>query len=87
MGEVGFRRTGHGRHTAILQDFSPSGCRIESADRLAADDRVWIALPHLEPIIGDVLWTDQWIAGVRFGRALHPAVFDMVLSRLEPAAG
>jgi hypothetical protein len=38
---------------------------------------------QLEPLSARVCWTRDSQAGLQFARALHPAVFDMLLTRLS----
>ena len=48
----------------------------------APGDPVIARLPQLEPLGSRVCWTEGGIAGVQFLRTIHPAVFDMLLTRL-----
>lgn len=84
-GRVGFRRSREARYEVALHDLSQAGCRIESAERLVRDDRIWIALPGLEPLLARVGWGSEWTAGAAFERVMHPAVFDHVTKTLRAA--
>ena len=40
--------------------------------------RIWISLPGLESIAGQVRWVEDWTVGVKFDHPLYPSVFDLV---------
>ena len=37
----------------------------------------------IEALDSKVMWVDDFIAGVKFNHPVHPAVFDLLLSRLS----
>lgn len=83
--DILFRRSGDARYAVDLVDLSPDGCRIDLPEVLTIGERVWIALPGLEPIQAEVRWVKEWTAGIQFLRPLYPAVFDHIRSRIPPA--
>jgi hypothetical protein len=66
-----------------ILDLSVHGFRIDSHLDLAVGMDVWLRLPGLEPSHARVAWTEGYVAGCKFERALHPAVLDMILSRMK----
>jgi hypothetical protein len=40
-------------------------------------------LDGLEALDAEVCWVDGHVAGLRFERTIHPAVFDLLLQRLR----
>jgi hypothetical protein len=46
-------------------------------------DPVIARMPQLEPLGSRVSWAEGKVAGVQFLKTMHPAVFDMLLSRLS----
>ena len=83
--DIDFRRTGENRWRVNILDFSPQGCRVELPVRVNLKDTIWISLPGLEALQGQICWVKDWVAGVEFNRPLHPAVFDMVQDRMRRA--
>lgn len=66
---------------AEVIDLSEHGLRLQSPDRLAVGETVWVTLPGLEPRRAVVMWSDGFIAGCSFPEPLHPAVFDAIVER------
>lgn len=66
---------------AEVIDLSEHGLRLQSSDRLAVGETVWVTLPGLEPRRAVVMWSDGFIAGCSFPEPLHPAVFDAIVER------
>jgi PilZ domain len=80
--EMSLRRRGSVAFQVPLADVSVAGCRVELIEFVATGDHVIARLPGLEPFGATVAWADERSAGLRFDRPLHPAVFDLLLSRL-----
>ena len=87
-GEVVIRRLGGFNFQVALHDLSAGGCRVEMIEAAEPGDPVIARLPQLEPLGSTVCWAEGTTVGIGFSNAIHPAVFDMVVSRLadEPAA-
>lgn len=83
--DIEFRRSGEHRWRVNILDFSPEGCRVDLPIKVLAEDTVWISLPGIETIQGNVCWVREWEAGIEFSSPLHPAVFDMVRERMSKA--
>lgn len=80
--QVAMRRLGKGSHRVRVYDISPSGCRVEFIDKPQLDENVVIRFDGLEGMHSEVCWTSPNCAGLRFERAIHPAVFDLLVDRL-----
>ena len=81
--DIEFRRTGEHRWRVDILDISPEGCRIDLPERVIPEEVIWIALPGIESLQARVCWVRDWVAGVEFVRPLHPAVFEMIASRMR----
>ena len=84
--EVLVRRIGAFNFSVPLSDISIGGCRVEMLEPTEPGDALVARLPQLQPLGSCVRWSEGTTAGVEFLTTLHPAVFDMLLTRLEPAA-
>lgn len=86
-GLVGLRRSGRQNYETRLSDLSPKGLRIEFLERPRKGEQVWVKLPGLDSLEAQVRWVEGQHSGIEFVRPVHPAVFDLLLARLELAAG
>jgi len=59
------------------------GCRLEFIERPGLHERVWIKFDGLTSVEGLVCWNENFIAGIEFVRAIHPAVFESLMPRLR----
>jgi hypothetical protein len=76
------RRLGKLNYKVRVYDLSPSGCRVELVDKPRLDEKVMIKFEGLEAMHCEVCWVRGNFAGLNFERAMHPAVFDLLLDRL-----
>jgi len=81
--EVRMRRLGHNNYSVRIFDMSPTGCRVEVVERPKAGEHVTIKFEGIEALIAEVCWVEEFIVGLKFERPLHPAVFDLLLARLQ----
>lgn len=81
-GEVAMRRAGKISFRVHVYDLSPDGCKAEFVERPQLDEQLWIKFDGLEALEARVRWLSGAKAGIRFSRALHPAVFDLIVARL-----
>ena len=81
--DIDFRRAGDHRYRVNIVDFSPDGCRMEIPVNVDQGDTIWISLPGLESIQGEVAWVKDWTVGVQFERPLYPSVFEMICNRMR----
>ena len=80
--EVIVRRLGKTNFTVSVFDASPAGCKIDLVERPAVGEFVLVRFESLEPLQAEVCWIDGHVAGLRFERPMHPAVFDLLVERL-----
>lgn len=83
--DIRVRKPGVGKSSGLLLDISNRGCRVELVERVAPADRILIMLPGLDLVAARVAWQRHWIAGLEFENPLHPAVFEMLVTRLKAA--
>jgi len=81
--EIRLRRLGQNNYSVRIFDLSPEGCRVETVDRPRPGDQLMVKFNGIEALDSQVMWVDAFIAGVKFNHPLHPAVFDLLLSRLS----
>ena len=81
--EVSLRRLGNISYRVRLFDASPDGCKVELVERPRTGEHVLVKLPQLEALDAEVVWVEEFTAGLRFERPLHPAVFDLMVERLK----
>ena len=80
--EAQLRRLGRLAYSVELRDLSPDGCMIDLVERPALDEVMQVKLPGLETLQARVRWVDNYIAGLKFERPMHPAVFELLLQRM-----
>ena len=80
---VQLRRAGKSHHQVKIFDLSAHGCKAEFIERPMLDEIVWVKFDQLNAIEAMVCWTGGFDVGLEFERPIHPAVFDMLLTRLN----
>ena len=75
------RRLGRARYRVQIKDLSREGCKIELVERARVGETLFIKFAGFEGLRVVVCWSDVRYAGVRFENAIHPAVFDLMLTR------
>jgi hypothetical protein len=80
--EVSLRRLGKLNYRVTVYDISPTGCKVELVDKPRLEEHVLIKFVGLESLEAEVCWIEGPCAGLRFEKPIHPAVFDLLLSRL-----
>lgn len=81
--EVSIRGSGRPNYRTRVFDLSPTGCKIEFVERPRAGDKIWTKLNGLDGLESEVRWVEGFGGGVEFVRAIHPAVFELLLARLN----
>ena len=81
--EVSMRRLGKINFRVRVFDLSPDGCKVELIDRPQVEEKVMIKFEGLEALEAETCWVDGVTAGLKFVRAIHPAVFDLLVARLQ----
>jgi hypothetical protein len=83
--EVSLRRLGKFTYRVRVFDVSPDGCKVELVERPRLDEHLIIRFEGLESLEAAVCWVDGMTAGLHFERSIHPAVFAMLVERLQAA--
>jgi hypothetical protein len=81
--EVSLRRLGQSSYRVNVTDLSPEGCKLGLVERPRVGEQLFVKLDGLEALDAEVCWVDGHVAGLRFERTIHPAVFDLLLQRLR----
>lgn len=81
--EAALRRAGNASHRVRVQEVSVSGCRLELVDRPDVGEHVWVKFDGLEAIEATVCWIAGFKAGLKYTKPIHPAVFDLLLTRVR----
>jgi hypothetical protein len=81
--EVSLRRIGKPKFRVSVRDISPDGCCIDLVDRPAVGETLHLKFEGFEVLECTVRWVDGFVAGLAFARQFHPAVFDILLHRLD----
>lgn len=81
--DVSLRRLGQNNYRVRVNDLSPEGCRVELVEMPRVGERMLIKLDGLEVLDSRVCWVHGFVAGLRFERPIHPAVFDLLVQRLK----
>jgi len=80
--EIRLRRAGQNNYRVKILDVSVDGCKAEFVERPELDERVWVKFEGLESLEAIVCWVRGFEVGLEFESAIHPAVFDVLVSRL-----
>jgi hypothetical protein len=81
--EIKMRRIGQATYNVRLFDLSPEGCKVEVIERPRVGEQLMVKFEGLEVLQAEVCWIENFVVGLRFKRALHPAVFDLLVARLQ----
>lgn len=80
--EALLRRSGRIAFRVTLFDLTRFGCKCEFIERPSIYERVWLKFDGLQSIAATVCWIEDSELGLMFGHPLHPAVFELLLTRL-----
>lgn len=80
--DVSLRRLGQNNYSVRVNDLSPDGCKVELVERPRIGEHLLIKFNGLEVLDGEVCWMEGYVAGLRFEKAIHPAVFDLLVQRI-----
>jgi len=75
------RASGGRAFQSVVHDLSISGFSAASINRMHEGQVVWLTLPGLESLQGEVVWWDNCIVGCAFSELLSPIVHDNILQR------
>ncbi len=79
------RASGGRAFQTVVHDLSISGFSSSSINRMHDGQMVWLTLPGLESLQGEVVWWDNCIVGCAFSELLSPIVHDNILQRYNNA--
>ncbi|MGE5563247.1 MAG: PilZ domain-containing protein [Bacillota bacterium] len=82
-GEATVRREGGNNYRVRVFDISESGCKVEVVERPSVDEGMWVKFDGLERLHATVSWVAPPVAGLRFDRPIHPAVFAALVARVS----
>ena len=82
-GDIFLRRSGSPKVPVALLELSNTGCRVELSGLLNVGETVWVTFSSLDAIEASVVWASNFIAGLSFAAPIHPAVFDLLASRMN----
>lgn len=81
--DAGLRQRGGTGVSVHIHDLSVDGFRASTHLDLSPGTDVWLRLPGLEPYQAKVAWAKGQFIGCAFERPLHPAVLEMIVSRIR----
>lgn len=81
--DVSLRRLGQNSYRVKVTDLSPEGCKVDLVERPRIGEHMLLKLEGLEVLDAETCWVEGYVAGLRFEKPIHPAVFDLLLQRLK----
>jgi hypothetical protein len=81
--DLSLRRVGRQHYRARVFDVSPDGCKVEFVERPRLDELVWVKFDFLDAVEAQVCWVDGFYGGVKFLRPIYPAVYELLLTKLQ----
>lgn len=81
--DVSLRRLGQNSYRVKVTDLSPEGCKVDLVERPRVGEHMLLKLAGLEVLDAETCWVEGYVAGLRFEKPIHPAVFDLLLHRLQ----
>ena len=80
--EIRLRRAGQRSYRVNILNVSLHGCKAEFVERPQLDELVWVKFESLAALEAMVCWVRGFEVGLEFEHPIHPAVFDVLISRL-----
>jgi len=80
--EIAMRRLGKLNYRVNTFDLSSDGCKVALIDKPRIGEHLLVKFDGLDVMDSEVVWVEDFVAGLRFERPIHPAVFDLLLARL-----
>jgi len=81
--DVTLRKPGQPNYRVRVLDASPEGCKLEFIERPREGDRIWVKFDGLETLEAEVCWVEDFVMGANFAKSLHPAVFDLLVTKIS----
>jgi hypothetical protein len=86
LAEATLRRDGSSNYRVQVFDVSQEGCKVEIVERPSVGEGVWLRFDGLEAMHAMVSWVAPPLAGLRFDRPIHVAVFEALMKKLSGRA-
>lgn len=80
--DVSLKRLGQNSYRVRANDLSPHGCKVDLVERPRVGEHMLVKFEGLEVFDAEVCWVEGYVAGLRFEKPMHPAVFDLMIQRL-----
>lgn len=77
------RASGSKGFQTVIHDLSLGGFCASAVSRLYPGTVVWLSIPGLETLMGEVVWWNNSLAGCSFQQLLNPIIHDNILSRWQ----
>lgn len=77
---------GRRRCAVTLTNLSITGCRFESSLPLRLPAPITLLIDGIEPIQGDVVWSDGTLVGCHFAEPLSPTICNRIIRTLRDRA-
>jgi hypothetical protein len=81
--DVSLRRLGQNSYRVKVTDLSPEGCKVDLVERPRIGEHMLLKFEGLEVLDAETCWVEGYVAGLRFEKPIHVAVFDLLLQRLK----
>ena len=81
--DISLRRLGQNSYRVKVSDLSPEGCKVDLVERPRIGEHMLVKFAGLEVLDAETCWIDGYVAGLRFEKPIHPAMFDLLLQRLK----
>lgn len=81
--EVILRGTGRDNYLVKIFDISIHGCKAEFVERPQLDELVRVKFDKLDSLDARVCWIREFQVGLEFVRPIHPAVFEILVTRFN----
>lgn len=72
---------GLARTLCKVLDISIHGARLQSYSALTRGSTIWLTIPGVGSVAGDIMWADDFLAGCQFHRPLDPEVIETLAER------
>lgn len=72
---------GIARALCKVVDISTHGARLQSYCPLKKGSTIWLTLPLVGQVAADIIWSDEFVAGCQFHRALDATLIEDLTDR------
>lgn len=75
------RPSGFTGFKVVVRDLSLSGFAAEALTGMKPGTRIWLSLPGLNGLQGEIVWNDGTMVGCSFTNLLNPAVYEAIIQK------